>query len=274
MSEWLSFETLKKHYAYDSSAPLDAEFREAGTVEGGRAYEVTFRSADGLVAYADVIVPDRDGPYPLLIAPDYMAGLDPARHGVLSAWMEYRLAGRDQREGLVASYAETPGTLLWARVQTVLAFRRLLDLLFGRYDINKERVCYMGASKGGMMGTILGAVDGRVRQFVIRAAGADLALMARDSEDHRMKTLVNTPWYTDEFLNTMMAPWDCQHFVHRLAPRPVLFECALITCVLLLHFTHAWKGLFFGCHSVQPSAFSTWWLFFANSAWIFSNSMS
>ena len=116
------------------------------------------------------------------------------------------------------------GLVLWARMNTVLDFRRLMDYMFTEYNVDEDRVCYGGASKGGIMGTILGAVDSRVKQSVIRAAGADIVMWMEESQDPRMVAVREASWYTPEFYGTLMAPYDAQYFVPELSPRPVLFQ--------------------------------------------------
>ena len=216
MPPYLSFETLSGHYSYDTDLPLHPKLSQA--------HEFTLRGTDGLPVYGDVFVPDVSGPWPLMIGPNMLIGNDLPKHGVLTAWLDYRLTGRDKKEGLQTSYAQSPGMLLWARIQTILDFRRLLDWLLDEYDIDTERICFCGASKGAMMGVILGAVEARFKQFILRAGGADMALYAEKSQDPRLAELRSQPWYSPEFWGTLMAPYDCQYFVHRLSPRPVLFQ--------------------------------------------------
>jgi len=236
-SPYLSFETLKKYYDYDPSLPLEAKLSHEQKVEGGAAYQLTFRGHDGISVYGDIVVPDGDGPFPVLIAPSYMTrgtDLRPgwfgpthrlAPHGVLTAWLDYRIDRRAVQGNLVDDdRLGQPGLVVWARINTVADFRRLLDYLLGTYNVDQSRVCYGGASKGGMMGTILGAVDPRVKQFVIRAAGADVVMWMEDSQDRRMVAVREAPWFTKRFFGTLWAPYDCQYFVHKLAPRPVLFQ--------------------------------------------------
>lgn len=230
MNPYLNFEKLKHYYDYDPLLELAAEWDRRAETGGAVFYEVAYKGVDGLGVWGTVVVPESPGPWPLMIAPPYMAGSDLAGRGVLVAWIDYRAAGRMAREYdadacLAESYADTPALLVWARQHTILDFRRLLDLLFDRYEIDAARVCYQGASKGAMMGAVLGAVDERVRQFVLRAGGADFAAFARGSDDRRLVELRNRPWYSDEFIRALVAPYDPQHFVGRLAPRPALFQC-------------------------------------------------
>ncbi len=231
---YLNFETLKRYYEYPPGLPLDAKISKPQKVPGGTSYELTFRGADGLPVHGDVVVPDGNGPFPLLIAPAFMtesvwtsgslrASKDLAQYGILTAYVDYRLQGRAARKGLEDSYTQTPGLLLWARMNTVVDMRRLLDFLFEKYNIDKDRVCYASASKGGWMGTILGAVDPRVKQFIIRAAGADLVLYMQNTQHRHAQAVRQQPWFTPEFYRSFMGPFDCQYFVHKLAPRPVLF---------------------------------------------------
>ena len=223
MNQFTSFENLVRHYQYDTSLPMEAELAEQGKIDGGTSYKLKYKSVDGMTVSGNILVPQSSGPWPLMIAPPYMGGSDLPRQGILTAWIEYRNERLNQI-GLKESYSETPTLILWSRIHTILDFRRLLDLTFTKFPVDPEKVCYQGASKGAMMGAILGAVDKRIRQFVLRAGGANWASWVRASEDERFIKLRGKPWYSDEFINILMAPYDAQHFVGKLSPRPVLFQ--------------------------------------------------
>jgi len=225
MKRHLSFETLAYHYQYDQDLPLAASLHETRKTDGGILYELTFRSTDGLTVHGHAAVPNLPGPWPLMIAPPRMAGRDLTRCGVLTAHISYRLIGPAAAlDGLKWDYATAPALTRWAKMQSVLDFRRLLDFLFGKYPVDQERVCYQGCSKGAMMGSALGAVDDRVKQFVLRACPADMVLLVRDSGDERFVRTRAQAWYSDDFFRALMAPTDPRYFVGRLSPRPVLFQ--------------------------------------------------
>ena len=58
---YLTFDTLKSQYVYDATLPLDAALSDSRAVDGGTAYQLTFRGADGILVYGDVTIPDGDG---------------------------------------------------------------------------------------------------------------------------------------------------------------------------------------------------------------------
>ncbi|MBN1553487.1 MAG: hypothetical protein JXA11_01985 [Phycisphaerae bacterium] len=224
---YLSFKTLRKYYEYDPSLPLQAKLSNKKKIDGGTTYDLTFKGADGYPVYGAITVPDGKGPFPLLIAPGYITKLSSsqlAKLGILTAWIDYRLMDRGQLKDMDPGYEDRPGTMLWARVNTVIDFRRLLDYCFENYSIDKDRVCYGSASKGSWFGCILGAVDPRVKQFMLVEGGADMVLYMQTDPDPRIKKVRDAPWFSPRFFGTMMAPFDTQYFVKQLTGRPVLFQ--------------------------------------------------
>ncbi|MBS1718671.1 MAG: alpha/beta hydrolase [Armatimonadetes bacterium] len=108
---------------------------------------------------------------------------------------------RQEDDGAVAK-------LLQDTIKTgVMDYRRALDYLGTRKDVDKNRIGLMGFSMGAMMGTILGAVDSRVKALSLCVGGDPYTrFMQSRSPEEQMTLACISPSF----------------FAPHVAPRPVL----------------------------------------------------
>jgi len=180
---------LKATYGYDAAYPLDA--RSVGTFEqNGSTWEkLSFTSFhDGLVP-GFLALPKGEGPFPVVLLLHGLTGnkrqwlSDTFTHGgEVSAGLlaaGYAVMALDaQYHGDRAVYNDfvDPGEMVFRRgwtmryanllTQTVVDYRRAIDYLETRDDIDASRVGILGYSMGGHMTFILGAVEPRVKAVV------------------------------------------------------------------------------------------------------------
>jgi dienelactone hydrolase len=185
-----AYAVLKASYGYDAGYPLDV--RRVGSVQqGGVTYErFAFRSFhDGRVPGILAVPPEGEGPFPVVLLLHGLTGTkenwleSDFTHGgeVSSALLErgYAVVALDaQYHGQRAAYNDfvNPGEMVFERgwgmryanliAQTVVDYRRVIDYLASREDIDPERVGVLGYSMGGHMSFILGAVEPRIRAVV------------------------------------------------------------------------------------------------------------
>ena len=95
-------------------------------------------------------------------------------------------------------------------VQTVFDLRRAVDYLDTRDDIDSTRTAFLGISLGGIIGSVFCGVEPRVEYPMIALAGGGLRMA------------LGTEGFSDRITN-MLAPVEPLNFIHRIAPRPVLF---------------------------------------------------
>lgn len=185
-----AYGVLKMTYAYDVGYPLNA--RKVGEIDDeGATYErIVFDSFhDGLVPGL-LAVPEGDGPFPVVLllhglTADKEVWLDNegfAHGGEISAGLlrdGYAVMALDaQYHGDRAVYNDyiNPGEMVFERgwsvryakllEQTVVDYRRAIDYLATRDDIDADRVGVLGYSMGGHMTFILAAVEPRVKAIV------------------------------------------------------------------------------------------------------------
>src|SRR6202011_3560940 len=61
-----------------------------------------------------------------------------------------------------------------AEIQAVVDLRRGIDLLLARPDVDAKRLAYVGHSYGAQWGSILSAVDKRMKTSILMAGVAEL----------------------------------------------------------------------------------------------------
>ena len=108
-------------------------------------------------------------------------------------------------------------------IQTAVDYRRALDYMETRDDIDAKRVTLIGISMGGIMGSILAGVETRIKCPVLLVAGADRGLMSRISQIAVWRQIrAENPNLDFDELSRIMAPADPLNFVDKISPRPVL----------------------------------------------------
>jgi cephalosporin-C deacetylase-like acetyl esterase len=110
-----------------------------------------------------------------------------------------------------------------ALIQTVIDLRRGVDYLQTRKDIDPNRIGYIGASMGGIIGAMFAGVDERVKAPILLVAGGDWKILMEKSTLSMWRDAArNNPQQMQEALRVMDVV-DPVHWVGRIAPRPVLF---------------------------------------------------
>jgi hypothetical protein len=71
-------------------------------------------------------------------------------------------------------------------IQAVVDLRRAIDLLLARPDVDPKRLAYIGHSYGAQWGSILSAVDKRMKTSILMAGVAEMADILLRSDDPGM----------------------------------------------------------------------------------------
>ncbi len=85
-----------------------------------------------------------------------------ARKGAIVVGIDAAFARRNPREPLSFTVRDSV-----EQVQTIVDFRRLVDILSARPDVDAARIGYVGISYGGAMGAVLAGVEPRIAAFAI-----------------------------------------------------------------------------------------------------------
>jgi dienelactone hydrolase len=175
------FEELAKQFDYDAKAPLGV--KEAGREkrEGATVVDLTYASPRGGRVPAYLVVPEGRGPFAAVLFGHWMLRSSPmhdrrefleeavvlARAGAVSLLIDAPYV----RPGFVLEKEEMRQAVQSSEVarQQVVDFRRGLDMLLSRRDVDPRRVAYVGHSFDAHVGSILAAVEKRIGSFVLMA---------------------------------------------------------------------------------------------------------
>jgi len=105
---------------------------------------------------------------------------------------------------------------------TVIETRRLIDFLRTQPAIDPDRIFLLGASYGAVTGSAAMAFDERIRAGVLCYGGGDLAKLI-DSDVVR-EEVGGFMWAVQRAVAFLLAPAEPLRHVHKIAPRPVLFQ--------------------------------------------------
>jgi len=112
-------------------------------------------------------------------------------------------------------------------IQAVVDLRRGIDLLLARSDVDPKRLAYVGHSYGAQWGSILSAVDKRMRTSILMAGVAEMADILVRSDDPGMVDFRKTqPAGQLEKYSQVTGDIDAIHFVGKAAPIPLLLQFA------------------------------------------------
>jgi len=170
---------MLKHFDYDQKAPLGIKWIGVQRRATATVYDVTYDSPKGGVVPAYLVVPKGRGPFAAIIWGhwywqnssmrnrkeflDEALALTPA--GVISLLIDGPIA----RPGHVESKEPLNEHDISDLVQAVVDFRRSVDLVLARKDVDRKRVAYVGHSYNAVVGAILSGVDRRFKAFVLMA---------------------------------------------------------------------------------------------------------
>ena len=175
------FDELVRQFDYDPNASLNVREEKKEQRDGATVIELSYDSPRGGRVPATLVLPSGKGPF---------AGI------LFGHWMMQRSSFRNRKEfleeaillaraGAASLLTDTPlirpGFVLEkeglkgevqnaeASRQQVIDFRRGIDLLLARGDIDPKRIAFVGHSYNAHTGGILAAVEKRIGSFVLMA---------------------------------------------------------------------------------------------------------
>jgi dipeptidyl aminopeptidase/acylaminoacyl peptidase len=109
-------------------------------------------------------------------------------------------------------------------IDAIVDWRRAIDYLQTRSDIDSKRLIILGTSMGGMMGSMLAGADDRVSAAAILIAGGDWMTLFKGSS-HKSVAIFRdkTDAEVSALVEQYMADIDPVKWISKVAPRPVLF---------------------------------------------------
>lgn len=195
------FEDLVKQFDYDAKAPLDVKEVGRERREGATVVDLSYASPRGGRVPAYLVVPEGRGPFAAVLFGHWMMGGSPLRHrgefleeavvlaraGAVSLLIDAPYV----RPGFVREKEEMRQAAQSSEVarQEVIDFRRGLDMLLARGDVDPKRVAYVGHSFHAHVGAILAGVEKRIGSFVLMTGGYANEEYVFDPENEQMAEL-------------------------------------------------------------------------------------
>jgi len=175
------FEELVRQFDYDSKASLDVREISRNERSGITIVDLSYASPRGGRVPAYLVVPTGNGPFAAILFGHWMMPGSPLRNrnefldeavalaqaGAMSLLIDATLVrpGFVEEKGEMRAQKQSAN----ASLQQVIDFRRAVDLLIARPDVDRKRIAYVGHSFDAHVGGILSAVEKRIGSFVLMA---------------------------------------------------------------------------------------------------------
>jgi dienelactone hydrolase len=175
------FEELARQFDYDRNALLNIREDKKEERDGATVMELSYDSPHGGRVPATLVVPAGKGPFPAVLFGHWMMqrsafrnrkqfleeALLLARSGAASLLTDAPLV----RPGFIPEKDPLKGEIQNAEAsrQQVIDFRRGIDLLLSRTDVDPKRLAFVGHSYNAHTGGILAGVEKRLGSFVLMA---------------------------------------------------------------------------------------------------------
>ncbi|MGH9635817.1 MAG: alpha/beta hydrolase family protein [Candidatus Angelobacter sp.] len=181
-----SYPDLLPRFDYDSHAGLEMRETDVQKRDKVRLIELNYAGASGDRVPAYLLIPPGGGPFPAIIWGHWLKKGSPlankdefleeavilARSGVVSLLIDAPQARNEWVEAKGdAGPLEAAKQQSEASVHQVTDLRRGIDLLYGRPDVDRKRIAYVGHSWDAHVGAILAGVETRIIAYVLMASG-------------------------------------------------------------------------------------------------------
>lgn len=233
------FEDLTRQFDYDRKIPLDIREVSREKRDGGAVIvrDLTYASPRGGRVPAFLVVPAGKGPFPVVLFGHWMMPGSPlknrrefldeavvlARAGAISLLIDAPMvrAGYVEEKDELRAQAQSAE----ASRQQVIDFRRGIDLLSARRDVDPKRIAYVGHSFDAHLGGILSGVEKRINSFVLMVGWFVDEEAVFDSQNAEMLKL--RARLGDETIRAFFLKYaydDPAHFINHSAPASVFLQ--------------------------------------------------
>jgi len=228
-------QAVTRLFDYDTKQPLDLHDKVIEHFDGGTLHDITYASPKGGPVGAYLVVPNGKGQFAAVLFGHWGNGTRAefipeaklyARAGAVSLIPDYPW-DRPQPWHKTPDHFDKPELDREIEIQAVVDLRRGIDFLLARPDVDPKRLAYVGHSYGAQWGSILSAVDKRMKTSVLMAGVAEMADILLRSDDPGMVDFrKNQPAGQLEKYAQVTGDIDAIHFVGRASPIPLLLQFA------------------------------------------------
>lgn len=229
------FQSASHLFDYDSSQPLDIQDKVIQESSEFTIHDITYASPKGGRVPAYLVVPKGKGPFAGVLFGHYGLGTRSefipeaklyAKAAALSLIPDYPW-DRPEPSRRTVDHLDKPELDREAYIQAVVDLRRGIDLLFARSDVDSKRLAYVGHSYGAQWGSILSAVDKRLKAAVLMAGVAETADIFLRNDDPGLLELRKSqpPGQLEKYVQ-VTSELDAIRFVGHAAPVTLLLQFA------------------------------------------------
>src|SRR5258707_5320822 len=176
------FQSLIHLFDYDAKQPLNLQDKIIAEFADGTLHDITYTSPKGGPVDAYLIIPKGKGPFAAILFGHWGNGTRAefipeakiyAKAGAVSLIPDYPW-DRPQPWHRTNDHFDKPELDRGIEIQAVVDLRRGIDLLLGRPEVDQKRLAYVGHSYGAQWGSILSAIDKRMKTSVLMASVAGI----------------------------------------------------------------------------------------------------
>jgi dienelactone hydrolase len=229
------FQSLTHLFDYDAKQPLDLQDKIIAEFADGTLHDITYTSPKGGPVDAYLVVPKGKGPFAAILFGHWGNGTRAefipeakiyAKAGAVSLLPDYPW-DRSQPRYKSLDHTDKPELDRDTEIQAVIDLRRAIDLLLARPEVDPERLAYVGHSYGAQWGSILSAVDKRMKTSILVAGVAELAdIFLHSTDPGQVDFRKSQPAGQLEKYCEVVGQIDAIHFVGQAAPIPLLLQFA------------------------------------------------
>lgn len=229
------FQSAVHFFDYDAKQPLDVHDRVIEEFQDGTLHDITYASAKGGPVGAYLVVPNGKGPFAAILFGHWGNGTRAefipeaksyARTGAVSLIPDYPW-DRPQPWHKTPDHYDKPELDREIEIQAVVDLRRGIDLLLARPGVDPQRLAYVGHSYGAQWGSILSAVDRRMKTSVLMAGVAEIGdILLRSDDPGVIDFRKSQPAGQLEKYCHVTGDIDAVNFVGHAAPIPLLLQFA------------------------------------------------
>ncbi len=229
------FQSLTHLFDYDAKQPLDLQDKIIAEFADGTLHDITYTSTKGGPVDAYLVVPKGKGPFAAILFGHWGNGTRAefipeakiyAKAGAVSLLPDYPW-DRSQPWYKSLDHMDKPELDRDTEIQAVIDLRRAIDLLLARPDVDPERLAYVGHSYGAQWGSILSAVDKRMKTSILVAGVAELGdILLRSTDPGTVDFRKAQPAGQLEKYSDVVGQIDAIHFIGHAAPIPLLLQFA------------------------------------------------
>ncbi len=229
------FQSAVRWFDYDAKQPLAVHDKVIEQFDGGTLHDITYASPKGGPIDAYLVVPNGTGPFAAILFGHWGNGTRAefipeakiyARAGAVSLIPDYPWDRADPWHKNLDHF-DRPELDRDIEIQAVVDLRRGIDLLLSRPGVDPKRLAYVGHSYGAQWGSILSAVDKRIKSAVLMAGVAECDdIFLRSNDPGIVDFRKSRPARQLEKYCRATSDIDAIHFVGHVAPAPVLLQFA------------------------------------------------